>query len=198
MASMKIFLAILSCFLGSECLFAADPILGMAEHGKFELKGEKMVFVPDAERNAQREKNSGLDNLRQWHVIGAELQAPKPHRPDETILIGGVGHFNIGMLAPYAGIPIFMAAGDARPTLVGMTDANGKFAIKLPRIEDKSELHLFFSGEISISRHPFAKGEKRVSLLGGEVVEGYDEMVLKLGSPTERFRVSIPIKPASP
>ncbi len=170
--------AIFLLSFASPLLLAAEPLLSMPGHGKFQKEGEAIVFVPDERRSADRQKSSGLDAFKQWHVIGAELQPKVRHRPTETIVTGGVGHFNIGMLRPYGGIPIFAAWGNKQPRLVGMTDANGRFAVKLPLdfpleleerqgVEKDAKLYLFFSGTIDVVTHRFPYGKRPIILHGG-------------------------------
>lgn len=175
----------------------AGGILSMAEHGVLKQNGKEngkgdITFVPDAKVNNERRKkgNGGLCTIKQWHVIGAEFQKPKAHRPEELILTGGVGHYNVGMLRPYAGIPIFMGVGNEQPRLVGMTDANGKFAIRVPnsRQEKGEQLYLYFSGSISVQKIWIAAPGSK-----GRLVIPH----LEVGSITERYKVTLPktVKP---
>ena len=170
--------------------FASEPLLGGAQHGTLVKVKGVIQFQLDDKRNKEREKNHGLDFLKQWLVIGCKIQATLPHRPDDKILIGGVGHFNVGMLKPYSGICIFIAVGQERPKLAGITDANGRFAISLPKIEAEKELFLYFSETIDSIEISYPKNMIGLNLSSGKERDYSKLAFLALGSTAERYLVN--------
>lgn len=180
---IRIFMLVL---VQSLSLFSGEVKLSIAEKGKFQKQDNgALKFIPSAKENATRKKNGGLSLAKQWHVMGVELQKKIQHRPDDVILTGGVGHFNIGMMRPYAGIPIFIGCDNERPRLVGMTDANGKFAIHLaPSMKKGQQLYLYFSGGIKT---------EMLHLNRPGAMEPVTVASLAEGISTERYRVFLPL-----
>lgn len=171
---MLIFVAV---FLGASCLRAADAALINPERGELQLIGEQVAFTPKASSLGSVSDDPGIFWIdgAGGVLLSAGLQDTKAHRPTERIIAGGLGSYNVGGASPCAGILIFIATGNQRPKLAGISDANGSFAVALPVHDDKSEIFIFFNGEIDIlvSR------------------DGNQNRVLKTGTSTVRYKVSI-------
>jgi hypothetical protein len=167
----------------------------MPTRGELKKNGEEVSFTP--------RKNSILDLSLSgpdiWIVSGggvlisASLQDVKPHRPGEKIMVGDMGNYNIGLLAPCSGIPIFISTGNQRPKLVGISDANGHFAVKLPQYDKASEIFIFFYGEIEVLNIQIPDDPiKGVIYTDMNLLEANQNLVLKVGTSTVRYKVSIP------
>lgn len=195
---MNILPTIFASILAIQILPAADSVLGEAEHGELKEVEGKVSFVPNTLVNEERIKSGDTIGMRRgWDMIGPKIYT-KPHHPTEYIISGGLGNYNIGMMAPSAGIPVFLSIDDQRPTLVGITDANGLFAIKLPDRYNGSEIWLYFTGEVDVQDIPYPNGQKRMSKIDMKMHGSSQVLTMKIGTSTVRFKLRKEAEQAAP
>ncbi len=186
---MKILPTIFASILAMQILPAADSVLGTAEHGELKEVGGKVSFVPNTRVNEERIKSGDTIGMRRgWDLISPKIYT-KPHRPTEHIISGGLGNYNTGIMDPSAGIPVFLSIDHQRPTLVGITDANGLFAIKLPERYHESEIWLYFTGEVDVQDIPYPDVQKQMSKIDMKMHDSFQVLAMKIGTSTERFKL---------
>ncbi len=166
-------------------------VLSRCEYGTLVKRDDRFVFVLDKERNSDRwrEQTAASFFFKQWRVLGnAKLEKAKPWREKEYayIVSGGVGHYIDGMRHSFEGIRIFMARDSERPRLVGMTDAHGRYAIRLPQVDEGEQLYLFFSGGIDTAPDAEKSFPRR-----GIGANNDNLAVLKSDTITERYAVNV-------
>jgi hypothetical protein len=153
---------------------ASESILVNPEKGQCQKLGEKWVFVAT-------DKDEDLGDF--FSVVESQLN-PHPEFSEKKVLRGRMGGASTGRPVSFEGVPIFIASGDERPILAGITDADGKFAISLSPVDEEAPQYIYFSGEVEIV--PPDRGKSVIREFG----KGHDPALkLKAGTRTKRYRI---------